>query len=204
MSDELPRQLQSLISTFGLSCPLAVASVGDAGLSLMPLSLRTTQSFRVLNSRQCVYEVVDGDDQEILANLRADGRISLLFEVCAPTSQQVRIQGRGLVYDRGSSAYNAIAPRSSTWYPSALVCIAVQRVWISNAGPLIAVSPPLLAHHQTLNSTSASASGTMSRSSRLPREASDVGAVSTRRSNSGLHPVESWGWPVGGDACCVT
>lgn len=60
--DELPRQVQSWISTSGLSCPLSVASVGDAGVSISPLSFRTSQSFRVISPRQCVYEALDGGE----------------------------------------------------------------------------------------------------------------------------------------------
>jgi len=91
------------------------------------------------------------------------------------------------VLDRGSNGYNTIAPSYPNWNPSALVSISVQRVWVMNAGPLI-----------NLPVQSASAGTSPS------RDAQEV--VITRRSNSTSHsPLgENFGWPVGGDACCVT
>lgn len=205
--DDLPTQVVSWLSATGLQSSLSVASVAPAGLiSMTPLSFRSSQSFRVINSKQCIYEAGFDDDEETLQNIRTDGRVTLQFEVAPPSTppssvfpsaQLVKIQGTGLVYERGSSPYNAVFPISSPWSPRAIVSIQVQRVLISNAGPVLAPPSP--------NYTTTPSSRTSLREAAVWQ--SSVSSAN-RQSASRMYQTEfgspAWGWPSNGDACCMT
>lgn len=204
--DDLPTQVVSCLSATGLQSPLSVASVASAGLiSVAPLSFRSSQSFRVINSKQCIYEAAFDDDEETLQNIRTDGRVTLQFEVAPPTTppssvfpsaQLVKIQGTGLVYERGSSPYNAVFPILSPWSPRAIVSIQVQRVLISNAGPILAPPSP--------NYTTTSSRPSLREAAVWQSGVSSVNRQSASRMYQTEFGSPALGWPSSGDACCMT
>ncbi|KAG8928855.1 hypothetical protein FRC02_006387 [Tulasnella sp. 418] len=186
---EVPRQLTSWLATNGLSSTFSVASVGDNGVFMSTQSLRTSQSLRILNAQQCVYECCDDDlDLNTLQNIYTDGRITLQFEVFAPTASLVQIQGKGLVFERGSTEYFSIIPPTSNWRPRAIVSVSITKVIMSNAGPVIAAPA-----RSSIPTTADYELSIPRRHARPPRNNPRIDS-----------PQESWGWPVGGDSCCAS
>lgn len=72
------------------------------------LSPRDVASLRVLDPHTVVYLDLTGSGNETAAHLRADGRLTLMFCAFEGPPMILRLYGRGHLFPRHSSEYNAL------------------------------------------------------------------------------------------------
>ena len=106
---------------------VATAPGGNAGhVNLSPKGLDT---LRIMSPNRATYLDLTGSGVETIAHLRDNGRITLMACAFAGAPRISRIYGTGTVHERGSSAFEELAPN----FPElpggrAIIDIAVDRV----------------------------------------------------------------------------
>jgi hypothetical protein len=122
IDDDLRALIERQHMFFVGSAPLAA----DGHVNISPKGL---DSFRVLGPREVAYLDLTGSGVETIAHVRENGRLVILFCTFEGPPKIVRLHGRAEVLERGTEAFEELAPRF-TPHPGArsIIRLHVERV----------------------------------------------------------------------------
>jgi len=103
---------------------------GDAYVNVSPKGVEG--SFHILSPNQVWYEDLTGSGVETIANIRENGRITIMFNAFEGPPRILRIFGAGRVYEFGTPEYQELLPPSERQPASrSIIMIDVLKVGVS-------------------------------------------------------------------------
>jgi hypothetical protein len=104
------------------------------------LSPKGLDTFRVLGPQRVAYLDLTGSGIETIAHVRENGRITLMACAFAGNPRISRIYGTGIVHERGSAGFNALAPE----FPSLPGCRSIVEVDVERVSTSCGFAVPLM------------------------------------------------------------
>lgn len=122
IDDSLRRFIAGQQMFFVATAPLS----GDGLINVSPKGL---DSFRILDEHTVAYLDLTGSGIETLAHVRENGRIVLMFCAFAGRPMTLRLYGRGVAHEEGTTEFEELRPRFPAMQGDrSIIVVDVQRI----------------------------------------------------------------------------